>query len=263
MKNILYLFVLVGYFAFSQVPNLGIVEYQRIINNPGGVSFGTAYRLYFDAERSMYKRMGDAKRINKNEEQSYGSEGQQVTDKILKSSLPFSYYYTNTKDKNLLFRETIVQKSYIVQDSLEVIPWKLEEDYKEIGEYECQKAMAKYRGREYIVWFTTEIPVSHGPWKLRGLPGLILEVTEETGKYEFRATKINLSPDHEKVKEELQKPKAKAKDIIGFDGYKEVIKNKAKDERAMMLASLPRGGKSLEGCDICPDPNNRSLERFE
>ncbi|WP_271782464.1 GLPGLI family protein [Aquimarina algiphila] len=256
-----FLVVIATYRLYAQEALTAIVDYNRIINNTTGTSFGTHYRLYFDNETSMYERIGDAKKINKNREESYEPNEEEVTERIMKTSLPFSYYYTNIKSNNLIFRETIVQKSYIVQDTLETIPWKLQQEHKKIANYDCQKAIAKYRGREYTVWFTTEITVSHGPWKLRGLPGLILEVTEETGKYEFRAIKINLNPKTEKVKDKLQQPDTKG--IVDLDKYKEVIKNKAKEERAMLLASLPRGAKLLEGCDECPDPNNRSLERFE
>ena len=134
-------------------------------------------------------------------------------------------------------------------------------EQKKIGLFNCQKATATYRGREYTAWFTAQIPVSHGPWKLRGLPGLILEVTEETGKYGFKAISLDLNPDPNLIKENLKRP-----DTVGIatmQVYKKALKNKLKEWEAIMLASMPRGAVPMKGCDICPDPKNSSLERFD
>ncbi len=39
-----------------------------------------------------------------------------------------------------------------------------------------RKAKTKFRGRNYIAWYTAEIPISDGPYKFRGLPGLIVKL---------------------------------------------------------------------------------------
>lgn len=56
--------------------------------------------------------------------------------------------------------------------------------------YECVKAYTDFHGRKWSVWFTTDIPVSNGPWKFGGLPGLILEASSDDGKYSFFANGI-------------------------------------------------------------------------
>ncbi len=256
-----FLIFITSYYTYSQKSQTTLVKYSRVINNPTGVSFATPYQLYCNAQFSFYEQMGEAQRVKKKTETRMGPNGEMVSDNIMKSSLPYDYYYTNTESNTLIFRETVVDKSLVVKDSVEAIPWSLYNEHKKIGEYNCQKATAQYRGRKYTVWFTTQIPIASGPWKLRGLPGLIFEVTEETGKYEFHATEIQLNPDQKIIKEKLKQPKAK--DIVQMNVYIKALKNKAKNQRAMILASLPRGAKLLEGCDECPDPNNRSLERFE
>lgn len=45
--------------------------------------------------------------------------------------------------------------------------------------YSCQKATTTFRGREFNVYFAKDIPIADGPWKLNGLPGLILEVASD------------------------------------------------------------------------------------
>lgn len=47
---------------------------------------------------------------------------------------------------------------------------------------------------EWTAWFTTELPISDGPYKFHGLPGLILKIYDKTNTYSFdiisRKTKV-------------------------------------------------------------------------
>lgn len=70
------------------------------------------------------------------------------------------------------------------------LQWKLFNETKKIGNFNCQKAIGTLRGREYIAWFTNEIPIPFGPWKLQGLPGLILEAYTSDEEIYFYAKKI-------------------------------------------------------------------------
>ena len=68
--------------------------------------------------------------------------------------------------------------------------WTIADSSKTVLGYDCLKAEMDYHGRHWTVWFTPEIPISDGPWKLCGLPGLILEADADNGKYHFEATGI-------------------------------------------------------------------------
>ena len=59
------------------------------------------------------------------------------------------------------------------------IAWTLTDDTLTVGGYLCQQATATHRGVEWRVWYTEEIPSSAGPWRLRGLPGLIVKAENE------------------------------------------------------------------------------------
>lgn len=65
--------------------------------------------------------------------------------------------------------------------------WKISDCTKTIMDYVCLQASTNFHGREWIVWFTTDIPLINGPWKLGGLPGLILEAHDSSGMYGFVA----------------------------------------------------------------------------
>lgn len=57
--------------------------------------------------------------------------------------------------------------------------------------YECQKATCHWRGRDYVAWFTAAIPVSAGPWKFGGLPGLIMKISDLNNDYSWEAVAVN------------------------------------------------------------------------
>ena len=66
--------------------------------------------------------------------------------------------------------------------------WTLHPDTMTIHFYSCQKATCKFKGRDYTAWYTMEVPVSDGPWKLHGLPGLIIKAEDSRGHYSFTCT---------------------------------------------------------------------------
>ncbi len=68
--------------------------------------------------------------------------------------------------------------------------WTFGDGEKEICGYLCQEAKTSYGGREWAVWFAPDIPSNSGPWKLRGLPGLILEAQDAEGIHHFTATSL-------------------------------------------------------------------------
>lgn len=139
---------------------------------------------------------------------------------------------------------------YYIKEKKQKINWKLEKETKLIGSYNCNKAIGLFRGREYIAWYTLEIPVPFGPWKLQGLPGLILEAYTANEEIYFYAKKIEY-PTEKKLSikpikninnskwytykeylmltEELIKKTYNKMILLGFDP-KEIIESKPVDE---------------------------------
>lgn len=72
--------------------------------------------------------------------------------------------------------------------------WELLDSTKTILNLPCQLAVTSYRGRVWYAWFTLDIPISDGPWKLCGLPGLILEAYDE--KEDYLYTTMGIYQDH-------------------------------------------------------------------
>ena len=73
--------------------------------------------------------------------------------------------------------------------------WQLYDETRTIMGYLCQKATTRFRGRDFVAWFAPEIPISNGPWKFGGLPGLILKVYDTDKHFVFEAIKIERHRD--------------------------------------------------------------------
>lgn len=102
----------------------------------------------------------------------------------------FTEYNKNTIVKNFkgrkMFTELFIsQVSYSIEENVPVLSWILQSDTKTIADFPCQKALASFKGRNYIAWFTNKLPYPTGPWKFGGLPGLILEVYDEKKEVQF------------------------------------------------------------------------------
>ena len=106
-------------------------------------------------------------------------------------------YYKSQKNKELIYRDFIGFKPFIVTDMYPQIIWEISASKKNILGFECQKAEGDFRGRHYTAWFTNKIPISDGPWKLCGLPGLILEASDTKKQVRFELQSIEFPKNFE------------------------------------------------------------------
>jgi len=98
--------------------------------------------------------------------------------------------FKNHRNNEITYRTRCYNRDWgkycLVKDTLNTVKWIIDPTAKkQIGAYECMKAEGRFRGRDYEVWFAPEIPIPSGPFKLGGLPGLILEATSKDGLVQF------------------------------------------------------------------------------
>lgn len=93
--------------------------------------------------------------------------------------------YKNYPEKGMTIIDFLGGDYVVYEDVLNDQDWQITDSIKTVLNYNCQQAVCRFRGREWIVWFTTDIPVANGPWKLGGLPGLILEAYDRGNQYYF------------------------------------------------------------------------------
>jgi GLPGLI family protein len=93
---------------------------------------------------------------------------------------------------------------YRYVETMEKPQWLIEADTCTILSFSCQKAIANFRGRDWEVWFTMEIPIDAGPWKLYGLPGLILKASDSRSHYVFECIGLESLSKKNKLLSKLQ-----------------------------------------------------------
>ena len=104
--------------------------------------------------------------------------------------------YKNMPNKGLV---TAMHWPYWIttKDSINhLFDWQLLEGDSIVCGYPCHKAQTTFRGRTWTTWYTLDLPYNDGPWKLCGLPGLILHAQDSTRQFIFDCTSIEKGDGH-------------------------------------------------------------------
>lgn len=108
---------------------------------------------------------------------------------IAKTSL-HAYLYKNYPKGKVTVADHFASLDGQYEEDYAPQKWTMIDSTKQVLGYTCQKAECDFRGRHYVVWFTPDIPISDGPWKFNGLPGLILEAYDSKNYFHFIADGI-------------------------------------------------------------------------
>jgi len=131
--------------------------------------------------------------------------------------------FKDLSTKNNYSIERIFMTPFLVKDNMSIFSWTLKDEYKSILGYNCQKSVLNYRGRDYVAYFTIEIPYNNGPWKFSGLPGLILEIKSIDGVFKIEANKIEIKNISSKITNPFIK---KIDNAISWDEFTSKYKKK-------------------------------------
>lgn len=212
----------------------GKVTYTRTVKlqmsfagMPGGMehqlpsSRTDKYELVFGNNQSLWKQ-GEQE---PEEEQSFGGEGMQVRMVVAGSN---DVLYCNFDNNRRVEKREMFDKTFIVDDTISKLKWKMTGESKPILNHTCMKAEAvriskrmtmnmdngKMERKEIddtakiVAWFAMDIPVSAGPTEFQGqLPGLILELDVRNGDQVYKATEVSDKADLSMIKEPTGKKK--------------------------------------------------------
>ena len=95
-------------------------------------------------------------------------------------------YFQYPNMQKLLVKDNLLMNSYLVENPLPAIDWKISSDTATFVGLHCQKATCHFKGRDYIAWFSPDLPVRVGPWKLNGLPGVIVDARDVKNEVIFQ-----------------------------------------------------------------------------
>lgn len=105
---------------------------------------------------------------------------------------PFAIY-KNYSSKEVLYVDKVDRTTYFYVEEPSFLDWHLTSEEKGMGGYTCRKATATFGGRAWEAWFTKEVPITDGPYKFCGLPGLIVQVHDTRNQYIFSLQKTSPS----------------------------------------------------------------------
>ena len=240
--------------GFSQIT--GEVEYKMIIEINDFREQKTV--LTFTDYQSMFRLSGTEKAPLALEEKFDVSESDDpgsgfVLNFTVGPKEYYPYVYTNHQNKELLSKEYKIHNGdlehFVTVENTGIIKWNIQPESKELGGFGCRRATCIFRDRIYTAWFTEEIPVSFGPWKLHGLPGLILEAYDEEAGVQFLFTSIRIPVNS---KTEIIPPADGIR--ISIREYAQIAEAGVDEYLRLLESKLPRGttielnsiGKSLD-----------------
>jgi GLPGLI family protein len=226
----------------AQGSNTGKITFKCFFPNKKQNNLSSIQEMYFNSSACIQLSSKNNSKLDVNKED----------DNSLTLKLPYGdslgrQIYRNLKEKIVITRrpKNAISEAFIVKENWVAINWKIESNTKKIGNYTATMAKGSFRGRDYIVWFTYDIPVPFGPWKLHGLPGLILEAEDSEKMMRFYATEVIIPF---KTTEIIRVPTAEneiahKEEIYLQDNFDKILAKK-------MNARLPKGSS------LTPIPNN-------
>ncbi|CAI8861824.1 GLPGLI family protein [Chryseobacterium sp. IT-36CA2] len=82
-----------------------------------------------------------------------------------------------------------IKNGYYSFKTTDKVNWIISNETKKVENYTLQKATTRFGGRDWTAWFCKDIPFNEGPFKLRGLPGLIFELSDTKKNFMYHLIK--------------------------------------------------------------------------
>jgi GLPGLI family protein len=120
--------------------------------------------------------------------------------------LDYAALFKNYPEGKITAIERLI-KPYIYEEQLLTPIWTLSNDTLTVNGYFCKKAKTHFYGRDYEAWYAPEIPVSDGPWKFGGLPGLIFKVEDNNHYFSFECVSVEKEDNSKAIYIDMQKDK--------------------------------------------------------
>lgn len=156
---------------------------------------------------------------------------------IPKTNFDFTIIQTNENIQyfDLAFMTLLTYREPVIKN------WKLVDETKVINTITCKKAEVTFKGRNWIAWYSPEIPFPYGPMKFSGLPGLIIKITDDKGDYDFELVK---SVSNSKLKGRLINIK-ESRYTHAIETTQPKLKEAIKNVRANAAAVLASQGTTI------------------
>lgn len=234
MKNFytLFLYLFLTHLAYCQNDSIvGVVKYNLKLKL--GLPSQNQSILYFNSKNSAFVQ-GKYNLTEKPEKLVNHSSSDKRNDQII--------YFVDTFENKLYKKDKINKENILVEEKLPKIDWKINLNKKDtiLGKL-CYKAIGDFRGRTYSVWYAPNLPVKFGPWKIQGLPGLILKLNDNFKQIDFDAVSIEFKKIKD-ISQSLEAPKT-TNNIINLKEYLQLSRQEDLEEIKRIMAMMPKDSK--------------------
>lgn len=180
------IFQLKGQKSFDSQYQAGYTLDYKNSNLPNAKSQLTTFILLMNDKESYFKSMnvyvGDSLKFYKKIKETGNVEKDFKTFSNYDSEYPENIGTTTAK----IYVTTPITTAYVSYEEPNNIEWKLVNEFKNIGNAKCQKAVTTKYGRNWIAYFNPKIPLNFGPYKFNKLPGLIVELYDEKENFHYK-----------------------------------------------------------------------------
>jgi len=247
----LLIFCFLGYTVCAQQkPDTAIAvityafKHMRDTTNPSKL-YSENMNLFLGRRSSVYKS------ADKELADSLAMASYKATGKInITKRYTFTQLFMYPDSHQLYIFDRVLFDKYLMVDEWPVIDWKITDETKKISQLNCQKAIGAWRGRTYEVWFCTDLPFHAGPWKLNGLPGLIVEAVDTRQQVSFKFAGYRTLNDGKMAIKLPGRNEAKPATIQDVNKSREGIKNNP------AIATSASGGKITPVASSTPNVSN-------
>lgn len=219
------------------------------------------YDVYFNTDRPVVKK-GTLYVNNNKQLYIQGANSERKVSAVdennninISSRGYIDYYKIDYNNENLEAKLDIKGKEYMLNEEIPSMSWEIHSDKKNINGIPCRKATLKFRGRSYTAWFSNDFGVTGGPWKFNNVPGLILNIYDDTKRFEWQAT--NIKEDRIPI-ENIVLPSCIKCSTISIQEYAN-LRYGGDQNNSLVLRNLPRGATST----YTPGPRNGFEIAFE
>lgn len=188
--------------AYCQVLN---VEYQFINNNKENpaLSLRQVYSFMVTDNYSICERL-EQNTLHKFEDVGIDEKKEVVRQKLsddysVLTSKKKTYYFKDYLQDSLKYSTLILTKQVLVGEKLNMFEWEISRKDTMYLDNKCHIATTKHRGHTWTVFFSDRFGLKGGPWKLDGLPGVILHASTEDKAFIFDTIKIELKSENIKI----------------------------------------------------------------
>ncbi len=167
-------------------------------------------------------------------------------------------------DYKVLFFNPLEVDYYKVTDQRKM-NWKILPEKEKIGEFNAQKATTDFAGRQWTAWFVPDLPIQDGPYKFRGLPGMIIKIEDKTQSHSFVLKGIAKIPNNQEWKSDSEKKIVGSLVEVNPDQYKKQFvdhrNNPNKGMRQMLAGNAKVNIVDESGKPLDPEKLFREREK--